>query len=118
MNESKNWYIYDADGNLVNTVYGTEESIKELCESEGWTYVLAGGPDPDPQPTLTDSQQRLIDDFVSIRTKLMIFYQDHSWARSSETFELAIRQWTAMVDYYKVLHERIQMEGLTEHIPQ
>lgn len=113
----RNWYIYNSDGEQINVIRATEEVVQQMCEEEGWTYAFAY--DDEPQtPTLSGAQQRLIDDFVSIRTKLMIFYQDHSWARSSETFELAIRQWTAMVDYYKVLHERIQMEGLTEHIPQ
>lgn len=61
-------------------------------------------------------QQSLISEFEDIRDRIFNFLQDHGWANSVRNFNLANRQYDAMVDYYLVLNERIVDEGIESHV--
>lgn len=118
MEVSKNWYIYDADGNHINTIYGTESAVKQICEMEGYTYAPV--PDENPNPVvpdpLTPEQNDLLRQFDTLKLDIMALIQEHDWARNRESFELVARQYDAMVDYYIVLADRIRYEGLESYV--
>lgn len=109
------WYIYDADGNYVNLIHGSEEFVINLCnENPGWTYAPVQT--TPPEPTITPHQQSLINDFNNIQSRIISFIQDHSWATTRSTFELAEKQYDAMVELYLVLADRIRYEGLESYV--
>lgn len=108
------WNIYK-NGNLINTIYADENFVKELCEENGWTYAPYGQ-NPNPSPSITPYQRSLLDEFDSIQSRILAFIQDHSWAITRETFDLATRQYDAMVEYYIVLSDRIRYEGLESYV--
>lgn len=109
------WKIYDEDGNLINTIVGSEEFVIEYCRENGYTYELIPE-NPNPSPTLTYHQQNLIDDFNQMQSRIISFIQDHSWATTRNTFELAEKQYDAMVELYLVLADRIRYEGLESYV--
>lgn len=109
------WIIYDAEGNEINRIAADEDFVKTLCEENGYTYELIPE-NPNPSPTLTYHQQNLIDDFNQMQSRIIAFIQDHSWATTRATFELAEKQYDAMVELYLVLADRIRYEGLESYV--
>lgn len=108
------WYIYDENGNLVNTIHASESYVIDICnEHPGWTYAPVNS---NPTPNLYPYQQALIAEFENIRDHIFSFLQDHGWANSVENFNLATRQYDAMIEYYLVLNERIVNEGIQEYV--
>ena len=110
------WYIYDENGNLVNTIHASEDYVVDLCnEHPGWTYApVQTSP---TTPTLYPYQRALIAEFENIRDRIFDFLKDHGWANNVDNFNLATRQYDAMIDYYLVLNERIVNEGIQEFVP-
>ena len=52
-----NWKVYDADGNLVNTVFASKPFIERYCEVYGYTFEQIEMPEPEPpepEPTQLD----------------------------------------------------------------
>lgn len=109
---TKQWLIYDADGNYVNGTVGTEEWVRVYCEERGYTYEL----DPNWVAPLTDYQKNLIKEHNWVENRLTGLIEDHSWAHSREEFDIVVRQYDAMVEYYMVLRERIMNEGLEDRL--
>lgn len=55
--------IYDTNGNLVNTIYGSEAFVIRYCEKCGYTYEeIAKEPLPEPGPTAQDDANSLLVD--------------------------------------------------------
>lgn len=46
-----NWKIYDASGELVNTIYADREFVEQYCEVNGYTHEQEETPKPGTAPT-------------------------------------------------------------------
>lgn len=110
------WNIYE-NGVLINTICADEDFVISYCQENGYTYSPKdyGTSDP-PTPSLTPYQQSLINDFNDIQSRIIAFIQDHSWATTRATFDLATQQYDAMVDLYLVLADRIRYENLESYV--
>lgn len=109
----KGWKVY-RNGEFVNYLWGTEEYVNEFCSERGFTYEY----DPYYKKPLTEEDKALIREHNWIEARLTSFINDHSWANTKERFELAARQYEAMIAYYLVLQERVVNDGLSDRLTE
>lgn len=58
-----NWKIFDADGELVNTIFASKDFVEKYCETYGFTYeAVEPDPEPEPQPTAQEDNDAMLVD--------------------------------------------------------
>lgn len=55
-----NWEIFDADGELVNTIFASKEFVEKYCETYGFTFrEVEREPVPEPEPTAQEDNDAM-----------------------------------------------------------
>ncbi len=62
-----NWKIYDADGELINTIYADQDFVEQYCKENDCTYELEMRPPVEAMPTAQE-QLRADIDFIAVMT--------------------------------------------------
>lgn len=108
-----NWKIYDADGNYLQTIYGSESFVISYCERNGYTYELIDVPISDRQKNLIIAYKLAshLSDYVNS-------YFSKIFGESSCGVAFLAKEVIAINSLKEALYDTIREEGLEMSIEQ